>query len=385
MSEAVWQGFLRADGRKGIRNLVLVIYTVECASHVAKAVAAGTEDAHVIGFPGCYDNAYAIRLLLSLARHPNVGAVLAIGLGCEYTQPARIAEVVRQSGRPAEWFYIQESGGTRRSVEHGKAILARLREEIQSAARVPMTLADLTVGAECGGSDGTSGLAGNPVVGAFFDALVDQGGRAIFEETVEMIGLRDILRERAAGHAAREQLMHAYDKAVRYCCSVRQYSVSPGNFAGGLTTIEEKSMGAFAKGGHRPIQGVIRVAEAPPAPGLWLMDSVPDEHFMQFGYTNPNDTEGIMDLISGGAHIVLFVTGRGSVIGSPVAPLIKITGNAQTFARMRDDMDFDASRVLTGEISLEQAGQELMDAVVAVAGGVESRPEALGHREYFDV
>ena len=379
-----WSGYLRPDGRKGIRNLVLVIYTVECAQHVAHAIAAGEEDVHVIGFSGCYDNAYAIRLMLALARHPNVGAVLSVGLGCEYTQPGKITDAVKASGRPAEWFFIQQQGGTSKSIRAGKELLARMRAEVRSKTpRVPMTLADLTVGCECGGSDGTSGLAGNPAVGAFFDLLVDAGGRAIFEETVEMIGLREVMLSRAATPDARQQLAAAYDKAERYCRSVHQWSVSPGNFAGGLTTIEEKSLGAFAKSGTRPIQGVIRVAEQPRGPGLWILDSVPDEHFMQFGYTNPNDTEGIMDLISAGAQIVLFVTGRGSVIGSPVAPLIKVTGNSATFRAMREDMDFDAGRVLAGELSLAQAGCELADLVTSVATGEPSKPEQLGHREYF--
>ncbi|HWB85319.1 MAG TPA: UxaA family hydrolase [Bryobacteraceae bacterium] len=384
MSEHSWPGYLRADGRKGIRNIVLVIHTVECSSHVAHEIARGEQDAHVIGFPGCYDNAYAIRLMLALARHPNVGAVLAVGLGCEYTQPERIADVVRQSGRPSAWFYIQEHGGTRSSIAYGKKLLADLREEARArTARVPMTWADLTVGAECGGSDGTSGLAGNPVVGGFFDLLVDAGGRAVFEETVEMIGLRDVLTVRAATPEAAEALAGAYDKAVRYCQSVRQYSISPGNFAGGLTTIEEKSMGAFVKGGHRPIQGVLRVAVPPPRAGLWLLDSVPDDHFMQFGYTNPNDTEGVMDLISTGAQIVMFITGRGSVIGSAIAPLIKVTGNSRTFSRMSDDIDFDAGRVLSGEIGIGRAAEELMELTAAVASGAPTKPEELGHREYF--
>ncbi len=381
---ASWTGYQRADGRKGIRNLVLVIYTVECAQHVAHAIAAGEEDVHVIGFPGCYDNAYAIRLMLALARHPNVGAALAVGLGCEYTQPEKLAAAVRQSGRPAEWFFIQQAGGTRSSVAKGKEAVARLRAQIRAATpRVAMTLADLTVGCECGGSDGTSGLAGNPTVGAFFDLLVDAGGRAVFEETVEMIGLRGHLLARAAHAAAAAQLAAAYDKAERYCQAVRQWSVSPGNFAGGLTTIEEKSLGAFAKGGARPIQGVLRVAEPPRGPGLWILDSVPDDHFMQFGYTNPNDTEGIMDLISTGAQIVLFVTGRGSVIGSPVAPLVKLTGNSATFRAMEEDMDFDAGRVLTGGLTLAAAGRELARMIVDVAAGAPSKPERLGHREYF--
>ena len=246
-----------------------------------------------------------------------------------------------------------------------------------------MALGDLTVGCECGGSDATSGLAGNPVVGRMFDQLVDAGGNAVFEETVEQIGLKDVLLDRAASEDARKQIAHAYDKAEGYCRSVTQYSASPGNFAGGLTTIEEKSLGAFAKSGTRPIQGVIKVSQAPPAPGLWLMDRVPDEHFMQFGYTNPNDTEGLMDLISSGAQIVMFVTGRGSVIGSPIAPLSKVTGNSRTFARMRDDMDFDAGRVLSGELSMDDAAAELTRLVASVAAGEPSMPEALGHREYF--
>jgi len=310
--------------------------------------------------------------------------VLSVGLGCVYTQPGRIAEAVQDSGRPAEHFFIQDQGGTTKSVAEGKRRLATLRTQAEAKTqRVPMGLADLTIGCECGGSDATSGLAGNPLVGRFFDRLVAEGGTAVFEETVEQIGLRDVLVARGADAPAREQLAATYDKAERYCHRVRQYSTSPGNFAGGLTTIEEKSLGAFAKCGTHPIQGVIKVAQTPPRPGLWLMDSVPDDHFMQFGYTNPNDSEGLMDLISSGAQILLFVTGRGSVIGSPVAPLIKITGNSQTFARMSDDMDFDAGRMLSGDITADEAVRELTDLVMAVAGGQKTRPEAIGHREYF--
>lgn len=379
-----WRGYLRPDGRKGIRNLILVIYTVECAQHVAHMIARDEPDTHVIGFPGCYDNQYAVHLMLALARHPNIGAVLAVGLGCEYTQPAKIAAIAADSGRPSEWFYIQQMGGTANSVAQGKEILARLRAEIkETAVIVPMTLADLTVGAECGGSDATSGIAGNPVVGSFYDLLVDAGGTAIFEEIVEMLGLKSIMVNRAASPQAAKQLADAYEKAEWYCKEVRQYSVAPGNFAGGLTTIEDKSMGAFVKGGSRPIQGTIMVAERPPHPGLWILDSVPDPHFMQFGYTNPNDTEGIMDLIASGAQIILFITGRGSVIGAPISPLIKITGNSKTYRHMEGDMDFDASRVLTGELSMQEAAQELLQMVVRVAEGKPSKSEALGHREYF--
>ncbi|WOO39768.1 UxaA family hydrolase [Rubellicoccus peritrichatus] len=378
-----WKGYLREDGRKGIRNLVLVIYTVECASFVAHGIANNEDDVHVIGFSGCYDNAYAIRMMLALARHPNIGAILSVGLGCEYTQPGKIADVVRESGRPAESFFIQENGGTSKSIAKGKEIVNELKAKIARISQVEMKPADLVVGCECGGSDATSGLAGNPVVGSFFDKLVDAGGTAVFEEIVELIGLKEILLDRAVNDEAKQAVDYAYEKAMRYCQSVQQWSASPGNFAGGLTTIEEKSLGAFAKSGSRSIQGILKVSQTPPGKGLWLLDSVPDDHFMQFGYTNPNDSEGILDLISTGAQIVLFVTGRGSVIGSPVAPLLKITGNPKTYENLIEDMDFNAGQVLEGKETLDSASDDLFQLIIRIAKGELSKPEKLGHKEFF--
>ena len=377
-----WSGYPRADGSKGIRNLMLVVYTVECSRFVAEKIVEGERDAQVIGFHGCYDNPYAVRMLLALARHPNVGSVLAVGLGCEYTQAVRIAEKVRESGRLADSFLIQGSGGTRTSIERGKEWIRNASRELARSPRCPMTAADLVVGCECGGSDSTSGLAGNPVAGRCFDRLVDAGGVAVFEELVEMIGLKSQLVARAASPRVARELEAAYDKAAAYCRAVRQYSASPGNFAGGLTTIEEKSLGAFAKSGGKPIQGVIPSSTSPPRPGLWLLDTVPDEHFMQFGYTNPNDSEGITALVSCGCHIVLFVTGRGSVIGSPVAPLLKITGNAETYRFLEEDMDFDASGPLRGQGDLDGEGERLFGGVLRVAAGAETKPERWGHHEY---
>ena len=382
--DRTWSGYFRKEGSKGIRNIILVIYTVMCSKHVVEAIAQGEKDVHVIGFPGCYDNQYAVRMLLSMARHPNVGGVLTVGLGCEYTQPRRIADLVNQSGRLADAFYIQDEGGTTSSVAKGKTIIRKMRERLdRETERVEMSLTDMVIGCECGGSDGTSGLVGNPVVGRLFDQLVDHGGTAIIEEIVEMIGLKEIILSRAATPQAKEQLETAYDKAVGYCQAVQQYSVSPGNFAGGLTTIEEKSMGAFAKSGSQPIHGVIKVGQRPPYPGLWILDSVPDDHFMAFGYTNPNDTEGLMDLISAGSQLVLFVTGRGSVIGSAVSPLLKITGNSKTYACMEEDMDFNAGTVLLGELSLDEAATALAHQICDTAAGVPTKPERLGHQEYF--
>ena len=219
------------------------------------------------------------------------------------------------------------------------------------AQLVPMSWSDLVVGSECGGSDGTSGLAGNPVVGAFFDLLVDRGGSAIFEETVEMIGLRHILDARAASPQAVRNCSPPTIKLNATAAKCANTPLRPATLPAASRPSKKKAWAHFAKSGSRPIQGVIRVAERPPHNGLWLLDSVPDPHFMQFGYTNPNDTEGIMDLICAGSQIILFVTGRGSVIGSAVSPLIKVTGNSITYNRMRDDMDFNAGRILSGEIT----------------------------------
>ena len=383
--QRTWPGYLRRDGRKGIRNRVLVLYTVKCAEFVAQRIVAlcARDDVEVVGFDGCTDNQYAVDLLISLIRHPNVGAVLAVGLGCEYVQPERLAAIAEQEGKPAAWMFIQNEGGTRASVEKGVSWVHQALEALRDTPRAPMTFADLVIGAECGGSDYTSGLAGNVVVGRFYDRLVAAGGTAIFEEIVEAIGLKDLLLHRAAGDSAREDIRHTYDKALAYCKAVRQYSVSPGNFAGGLSTIEEKSMGAVIKSGSAPIEGVLKVSGKPPHPGLWLLDSTPDPYWMQFGITNPNDNEGLMDLVSCGAHIVLLVTGRGNVVGSAVSPCIKITGNADTYARMREDMDFDASPVLRGACSQSELALQLAGMVADVASGALTKSEAMGHHEYF--
>ena len=385
-TDVTWRGYVRKGGIMGIRNKILVMYTVECAHFVARRIVEEShdDDCEVIGFTGCTDNDYAVHLMIAMIRHPNVGAVLVVGLGCEYTQPEWLSRIAEEEGKPTDWMFIQQQGGTRASVERGVTIVRRFRERLDAETPVaPMGLKDLIVGGECGGSDFTSGLAGNVVVGRFYDWLGDAGGAAIFEEIVEAIGLKEQLVARAANDAAAEELAVTYDKALQYCESVHQYSVSPGNFAGGLSTIEEKSMGAVAKSGHRPIQGVLKAGQRPPHAGLWMLDSTPDPHFMQFGITNPNDTEGLMDLISCGAQIVFLVTGRGSVVGSAVAPTIKVTGNAVTYRNLEPDMDFDASPILAGTQTLDENAAALQDLVVRVASGRKTKSEALGHKEYI--
>lgn len=385
LEELSWLGYQRKDGRLGIRNRVLVIYTVKCAEFVAQKIVERADhlDVELIGFPGCTDNQYAVNMLISMIRHPNIGAVLAVGLGCEYIQPEWLADIATKEGKLSHWMFIQKEGGTQTTIEKGLAWVEWALKQLQDTPRVEMRLKDLVIGAECGGSDYTSGLAGNAVVGRFYDKLVDLGGTAIFEEIVEAIGLRDMLVKRGETEEVRQQLSYTYDKMLDYCKSVRQYSISPGNFAGGLSTIEEKSMGALVKSGSRPIQGVTKVAVPPTKPGLWLLDSTPDPYWMQFGITNPNDNEGLMDLISCGAHIVFLVTGRGSVVGSAVSPCIKITGNHATFECMAEDMEFDASPILSGEKSRDAMAEELALHVAEIASGVLSKSEAMGHKEFY--
>lgn len=380
-----WLGYLRQDGRKGIRNKILVMYTVECAAFVAKEIVRLAEDSEVevVGFAGCTDNQYAVRLMGALLRHPNVGGALVVGLGCEYVQANRLAELTAISGRLSEWLLIQDLGGTTQTVAEGLAIVQKMQAELKKVPRVPMQLKDLVVGCECGGSDFTSGLAGNAVVGRFFDQLVALGGTAIFEEIVEAIGLKKMLMARGKTAAATAAIGVTYDKALTYCQAVRQYSVSPGNFVGGLSTIEEKSMGAIVKSGTQPIEGVLKVGEPPAHAGLWLLDSTPDPYWMQYGITNPNDTEGLMDLIASGCQVVFLVTGRGSVVGSAVAPCLKITGNSETYQKMVTDMDFDAGRTLTGELSMTELAAELLAQVVTICQGIMSKSESLGHKEYL--
>ncbi|MGH9470516.1 MAG: UxaA family hydrolase [Terriglobia bacterium] len=375
-------GYQRPTGPPGIRNVVACIHTVECSSFVAQKIAEADPRVHSLGFPGCYANAYATRLMIALATHPNVGAVLLVSLGCEETDAGAMVAAIRRAGRPAEVLRIQQAGGTGPSIDQGRQLAARLLAELDRTPRVEISISDLTVGTECGGSDATSGIAANPATGHAFDMLNDAGATTIIEETLEMLGCSDLVAGRAATPEVAEELCAAVRKAERFSLQAGHFSISPGNRFGGLTTIEEKSMGAFAKCGTRPIQGVIKVAQKPAGRGLYVLDSVPDPSPLAFGYSNPNDSEGVLDLISCGAHLVVFTTGRGSVIGSPISPVLKVCGNPQTCSRMAGDIDVNAGRIITGETPVSEIGTEIFDAILATAAGEQTKSERLGHREY---
>ncbi|WP_426323136.1 UxaA family hydrolase [Pseudoduganella sp. R-43] len=377
-------GYLRADGRKGIRNVVAVAYTVECAHHVARLVvnAFPGQEVHLIGFPGCYPNDYADRMMKRLATHPNVGAALIVSLGCESFNRRGLEEEVAASGRPVHTITIQQNSGTRTSVADGIEWVRWARQSLDAQERVPMGLDELVVATICGGSDSTSGITANPAVGVAFDQLVAGGAACIFEETGELVGCEFHMKRRAATPALGDAIVACVNKAARYYTVLGHGSFAPGNADGGLTTQEEKSLGAYAKSGASPISGILKPGDQPGGGGLYLLDVVPDGE-VRFGFPNISDNAEIVELIACGAHLTLFTTGRGSVVGSAIAPVIKVCANPDTYQRLSEDMDVNAGRILSGEASLEQVGTEIVQLVAEVAGGAQSCSEALGHQEFI--
>jgi len=247
---------------------------------------------------------------------------------------------------------------------------------------VDMRVDELVVGTICGGSDATSGLTANPAMGVAFDLLVDAGAKTLFEETGELIGMEHLMAERAATPALGDALKATVAKAARYYATLGYASFAPGNADGGLTTIEEKSLGAYAKSGQSRIDGIVKPGIEPPRGGLYLLDVVPDGE-VRFGFPNINDNAEIAELIACGAQVILFSTGRGSVVGSAIAPVIKVCANPDTYRRMEDDMDVDAGRILEGRATLPEVGREIFDLIGAVACGAATRSEALGHQEFI--
>ncbi len=379
-----WQGYLRDDGRKGIRNVVAVVYLVECAHFVADEICRGfpRDDVHLIGFPGCFPNDYAQMMMERLCTHPNVGAVVLVSLGCESFNRSKLAEVIAESGRPVETFVIQNNGGSASTINAGREAVGRAKMAIADVPRAPMTAADLVVGTVCGGSDGTSGISGNPAAGRAFDRLVAEGATCIFEETGELIGCEEVMAARAVTPELGAELKRSVEKAARYYDTLGFGSFAAGNATGGLSTIEEKSLGAYVKSGNSPISGIIKPGDIPPTGGLYLLDVVPDGE-VRFGFPNISDNAEIVEMIASGAHLTLFITGRGSVVGSALAPVIKICANPDTYRALAGDMDVNAGAIIEGDQSLDDVAGEIYDWIMAAARGKQTASEALGHQEFI--
>jgi|Deesub1362B_J571_1020462.scaffolds.fasta_scaffold00358_24 altronate dehydratase large subunit len=371
-------GFRRPDGRTGVRNHVLVLAAVHCVNGVVERI--GQEVPGTVALPHIYgcsqlgeDLELTVRVLRAYASHPNVGATLLVGLGCEALPTVELVEELRSKGYVIELLTVQEVGGSRAAVERGKAMASELLRKVREARREPIPLSELVVGVECGGSDAWSGITANPVVGAVADALVGLGGTVILSEVTEFIGAERILAARAVSPEVGEEILRAVARreavAEEMGVDLRGAQPSPGNMEGGLTTIEEKSLGAIAKGGTTPVMEFLPYGESPTARGLVVMD------------TSGNDPESVTGMVAGGAQLVLFTTGRGTPLGNPIAPVIKISSNTPLFERMRDDIDFDAGPILRGSSVTRVAG-ELLELLIAVAGGKLTRAEEWGHREF---
>ena len=384
LKNASFSGWLRPDGRRGVRNFTVVAYTVYCAEHVARRIAEPFrgQGVQLIGFDQCYPSDYGYGLMRDLCTHPNVGAVLVVSLGCEEFRRGDLLAAVRDSGRLAAGLVIQDEGGTTITIERGWAWVGRALEELSSQKRTPLTAADLVVGLECGGSDAFSGITANPAAGLFADRLIDAGGAVIFEETNELFGCEKHLANRARDPEVGRRAARAVQKAVDYHRRLGHASFGGGNISGGLSTIEEKSAGAYAKSGHRPLEGVLIPGQQPPGPGLYLLDTVYDS-ILRHGIPNIHDSHTVTALAACGCHLIVFTTGRGSVVGQAISPVIKVCSNTEVFDRMKDDMDVNAGFVADGQGGLNEAADRIEAAVMAAAGGLPTRSEALGHMESY--
>jgi altronate dehydratase large subunit len=376
-----FRGFRRPDGRVGTRNHVLVVPTVICASLVAERVAAAAPPLGVAlpHLAGCGQLGPDMRVthdtLAAYCSHPNVGAVVVIALGCEQVVAQALADVARRHRKPAEIVAIQAEGGTIKATEKGTRIARTFADTLAAQERDWCDVSDLILSLKCGGSDYTSGLASNPTLGRVTDRLVDLGGSAVLGEIAEIMGAEHVLAARASDASTAAQLIQVITRveteARALGLDIRGTQPSPGNIRGGLTTIEEKSLGATHKGGERaPLQDVIGYASPIRRKGLTVMD------------TPGLDVESVTGMVGGGAQVVVFTTGLGTPTGNPIVPVIKVTGNSRTARQMVDNIDLDVSGVIADTDTLDGAAARLFDEVLDVASGKETAAERLGHREF---
>jgi altronate hydrolase len=391
---AAFQGYVRADGRVGTRNYVGVISSVNCSATVAKAIAQAFTGEVMAAFEGV-DGVVAIthgsgcgmsgsgegidllqRTLRGYAAHPNFAAVLVVGLGCEVNQVGALVEPMagREPGRIVT-LTIQDAGGTREAIAQGVQIVREMLVKANQARRTAVSVRHLTVGLQCGGSDGYSGISANPALGAAVDLLVRHGGTAILSETPEIYGAEHLLTARAVSQAVGERLLERlrwWETYTRKNGADMNNNPSPGNKAGGITTILEKSLGAVAKGGGTGLMAVLEYAERVETAGLVFMDTP--------GY----DPVSATGQVAGGANLICFTTGRGSTYGCKPTPSLKIATNTAMFERMRMDMDFNSGEIVDGRLGVAEAGQHLFRLMLATASGQQSLSElhGLGDNEF---
>jgi len=390
-----FDGFLRPDGRVGTRNYIAIISTVNCSASVSRFVKERFRDVTrdhpaidgVIALThrgGCGhiangdDHRSLERVLAGYASHPNVAACVLVGLGCEVIQPVQL--IGRQGlaagkGGAPPVVVIQEAGGVRKAVEATVAEVERLLPAAAAARRTRQPLSELVLGTNCGGSDGYSGITANPALGWAVDELVRYGGAAVLGETTEIYGAEQLLVRRAVSPEVAQRLLDRiawWRKHLRAYDADVDHNPSPGNVAGGITTVLEKSLGGVAKGGTTPLVDVVGYAERVRAKGLVFMD------------TPGFDPVSVTGIVAGGANLLAFTTGRGSVFGCKPVPSLKLASNSAMYRRMEEDMDLDCGVVLDGA-SIEETGRRILDALVDAASGKATKSELLGlGEEEFD-
>lgn len=373
-------GYKRPDGRVGVRNYVLILPASVCASDTTRIIAQQVKGAVTFNNQnGCSqvasDQQLTMDVMAGYAANPNVYGTVIVSLGCENCQMDLVAEAIAaRTNKPMQKVIIQEVGGTIKAVDIATRYAREMVEQASRLQKEEFPMSELILGTECGGSDPTSGLAANPLIGQLSDLLVADGGTSILSETTEFIGAEHILARRAATPEVHDRILdivHRYEKSLQLVGEeVRQGNPSPGNKAGGITTLEEKSLGCIHKGGHSPVNAVYDYAkQVEPHGGLVIMD------------TPGNDPSSVAAMVAGGAQVVVFSSGRGSPTGNPIVPVIKITGNKLTYAKMEDNIDLDASPLIYGTRTLEDLGDEIYHMVQEVACGKQTKAEALGFTE----
>ncbi|MCE5265891.1 MAG: UxaA family hydrolase [Deltaproteobacteria bacterium] len=378
-----FEGYRRSEGLPGVRNAVAVIPSVFCANTVARRIAEHVAGAIAFCHPvGCsqvgLDLELTARGLKGLGRHPNFYGAVVVGLGCERFRARELQESIAAAGKPVEMLVIQEEGDTLKAIEKGIGFASRLTTEAAQQRREKFPLSEFCLGLKCGGTDATSGLAANPALGWVTDRIVAEGGRAIFTEVTELIGAERILAGRAVDSCVADAIMATIGNMEKRLSLAtagaevkhRSALISPGNEDGGVTTVVEKALGGIYKAGTGPISGVVGYGEYPAAPGLYLLDCV------------GHDGEAVTGLVASGCQAVVFTTGRGTPTGFPGVPVIKITGNSETYRRMKFNLDFNAGGIVEGA-PIAEVGAGLFDTVLRVASGEPARAELLGHDELF--
>jgi len=366
-------GFERPGDLVGVRSTVLVMAIADCTEPVARMIAESLEGAvPVTQDHGCIAMD-VVPTLVGVARNPNVAGTLLVAMGCEGIQPGPLKGEIAKAGKPVEVVNIQKIGSTRRAISRGREVVRAMVEQASKQQRKSFDVSRLVVGVKCGGSDTTSGLAANPAIGIMSDMLVDAGAAVVMIEPIETVGAEKPLAARATNEKVRRQILKWIgDEEKRWTVAGAAMDfMCRGNIEGGLTTLEEKSLGAIHKSGHRPIKGVLRNTEdyvetVPPGGGFYLQDGTHSE------------PAAMSYMAAAGVHIVVFATGRGGAFGHAICPIIKVTGNPDTWSKMSEDMDVNASTIMEGKESVESVGKRIVEEVLAVASGKTTLGEQSG-------